>query len=383
MNPVQHFEHLHQALNPTLLSASANGAAHFKSSSKQSNSGGGLISASSWRIGEAIVQKQLKQHIRQQKQHIKETAEAKADDFKPNEAKSSGPKRSESTNNAQNNHSPYSNRTKRTECHLVQETPSNRAATGHSKAVNTQGKQQQQQQQHSNVKSVKSKSYQTSDLQNYIDNQKKKRSNDLKSEKEKQSREKEERKKKLEELYRKQRSQAVTVRNQTTPEPVVAYAPTLRSQRRVDNSKFKQIEDKSLERDSSKNKLNYEQDMSKVLLLNDNDKLVEKRKQQAASNKYEYNEESQSLEDDEGDDDDEDADDQELDQEKSERKDEENNSGSSATLTPSSSHIVAATTTTVAPAEMASGTRRVEYKHDRLYKHERSTNTRPSLLTRC
>ena len=148
MNPVQHFEHLHQALNPTLLSASANGAAHFKSSSKQSNSGGGLISASSWRIGEAIVQKQLKQHLRQQKQHIKETAEAKADDFKPNEAKSSGPKRSESTNNAQNNHSPYSNRTKRTECHLVQETPSNRAATGHSKAVNTQGKQQQQQQQH-------------------------------------------------------------------------------------------------------------------------------------------------------------------------------------------------------------------------------------------
>ena len=183
MNPVQHFEHLHQALNPTLLSASANGAAHFKSSSKQSNSGGGLISASSWRIGEAIVQKQLKQHLRQQKQHTKETAEAKADDFKPNEAKSSGPKRSESTNNAQNNHSPYSNRTKRTECHLVQETPSNRAATGHSKAVNTQGKQQQQQQQHSNVKSVKSKSYQTSDLQNYIDNQKKKRSNDLKSEK--------------------------------------------------------------------------------------------------------------------------------------------------------------------------------------------------------
>ena len=103
-------------------------------------------------------------------------------------------------------------------------------------------------------------------------------------------------------------------------------------------------------------------------LLNDNDKLFEKRKQQAASNKYEYNEESQSLEDDEGDDDDEDADDQELDQEESERKDEENNSGSSATLTPSSSHIVAATTTTVAPAEVASGTRRVEYKHDRLKK---------------
>ena len=213
--------------NPALLSASANAVSHLKLGESKKPSatgtpmGSGFISASSWRIGEAIVQKQLKQHLRQQKQTKDPNAEPKT----PDEPKLQ--KRSESAALA-SSHSPYSTRVKRTDCHLVSESK----PTSHLKHS----------QSTSQTKTAKGKAYEASDVQEYIKNQKKKRIYESKSEKEKQNREKEERKKKLEELYRKQRSQAV----RTTP-PAPEFPTNMRSRRsNPSGSKSKLEVDKAL-----------------------------------------------------------------------------------------------------------------------------------------
>lgn len=237
-----------------------------------------LISTSSWRAGEAIAKKQLKQHLAAQQEQLQQLQHGHPINTIEFELTSTTKK--EQTHQSrinENNHdtsdSPSrKSKPKRTECQLIGSAAA--AASSKSKSQNAQKTTST-----SPSSKNKNKPYDLKDVHKYMQTQKAKRITEVKSEKEKQKKENEERRRKLQELYEKQKKQAAL------------------------NNDIKRIvnpnEDQQLAKgmssnniDSAKSRLNpkpssyVEQDMSKVLmdkisyLLNDNDKLVDKQRQQ-------------------------------------------------------------------------------------------------------
>ncbi|CAF0778521.1 unnamed protein product [Brachionus calyciflorus] len=225
------------------------------------NKSTGIITTSSWRVGEAMAQKHVKQqHINEQEKNLI----AHPYQLQYNSRSTSAPV----------NQSPQSaKKIKRTECHLVQTQVPTSSKTSTKTITNNVSSPQ--------LNKNKQKPYDLNDIQKYIQSQKSKRLHETKSEKEKQKIQDEERKKKLQELYRKQRLQAIK-------------SAQINSSSKLNNSNEKHGSHNNSANNSTEkagsSKL-YEQDMSKMLmdrishLLNDNDKLVEKQRKQYLSEK--------------------------------------------------------------------------------------------------
>jgi hypothetical protein len=213
----------------------------------------GIITTSSWRIGEVIAQKQLKDfHMATQKIDNNTADLVKLSD-KENDSKPSQT-------------SQQTKKPKRIECHLV---------NTNNIPNNTSSKPQQNEHIEKSLltsnNSKSNKPYDLTDVHKYMQIQKTKRLYEIKNEKEKSKRDDEERKKKLQELYRKQRKQLLNNNNNTKP--------TGSSTTTVNNIFSLSIKNENNNTDKQSN----DQDMSKMLhdkiihLLNDNDKLVDKQ----------------------------------------------------------------------------------------------------------
>ena len=232
-----------------------------------------ISTASSWRAGEALVQKQLKQHLKQQlKQQtdqdlITANRRHQLNELSTKQKQQSQPKRSE-----------------------FHSMPIQAATTQQIKP-----KTSQQASASFNIKPTKniivptsSSSSKAYDLEHK--NQKIKRIYENKSDKERLKREDEERKRKLQEIYRKQRSSQLDTRKEVKASNSATTNPS------TSLTDSKQL---------ISNKFLYEQDMSKILLdkithlLNDNDKLVEKQRQQFSTNKRPYIDQHDLEDDDE------------------------------------------------------------------------------------
>jgi hypothetical protein len=235
-----------------------------------------LISTSSWRAGEAIAKKQLRQHLAAQQEQLQQLQHGHPINTIEFELTSTAKKdQTHQSRINENNHdtsdSPSrKSKPKRTECQLI----GSAAASSKSKSQNAQKTTST-----SPSSKNKNKPYDLKDVHKYMQTQKAKRITEVKSEKEKQKKENEERRRKLQELYEKQKKQAALnndIKRIVNPNE--------------DQQPAKGINSNNI--DSAKSRLNpksssyVEQDMSKVLmdkisyLLNDNDKLVDKQRQQ-------------------------------------------------------------------------------------------------------
>jgi hypothetical protein len=206
------------------------------------NNNNGIITASSWRAGEALVQKQLKVNT-----NISRTSNNKTIDL----------------NGSKHQHQL---KTKRTECHLVDTVPV--------KLVDDKLKKTDQHKSDYSLSKQhglsSTKPYDLEGVHKYMNEKKTKRLYETRSERERQKKEEEERKRKLQELYKKQRSQPQQQQQQHIPH----FSSTFK------NKSFASTPAQA-EASTTNAKILYERDMSKVLqdkiayLLNDNDKLVE------------------------------------------------------------------------------------------------------------
>lgn len=193
----------------------------------------GIITASSWRVGELLVQKQLKENL-------------------TNNASSQ-------INNTKNRSLINDNKqkSKRTECHLIDTIP-----------VKLEKKTIIKEKQ---TKQLNSKPYDLDGLHKYMIDKKTKRLYETKTEKEKQKKEDEERKRKLQELYKKQRIQNNLTNTNKRERP-----------NNENDSKF------LYEQDMSKilqDKITH--------LLNDNDKLVNRQRKQLENKQVNFIEEEE------------------------------------------------------------------------------------------
>lgn len=197
----------------------------------------GIITASSWRVGELLVQKQLKENLT-----------------------NNG---SSQINNTKNRSLINDNKqkSKRTDCHLIDTIP-----------VKLEKKTIIKEKQ---IKQLNSKPYDLDGLHKYMIDKKTKRLYETKTEKEKQKKEDEERKRKLQELYKKQRIQNNLTNTNKRERP-----------NNENDSKF------LYEQDMSKilqDKITH--------LLNDNDKLVNRQRKQLENKQFNYIEEEEENED--------------------------------------------------------------------------------------
>ena len=215
----------------------------------------GIITASSWRIGEVLAQKQLKDlHLTQKIDNTNTNDLIKLID-KENESKPS------------QSSSQQIKKPKRTECHLVN------TINNSSSSKPQQNEQIEKSLQSSSTNNKSNKPYDLSDVHKYMQLQKTKRLYEIKNEKEKSKRDDEERKKKLQELYRKQRKQLLNNNNINPTKQVGSSSTTINN---IFSLSIKN-ENNSIDKQSN------DQDMSKMLhdkivhLLNDNDKLVDKQ----------------------------------------------------------------------------------------------------------
>jgi hypothetical protein len=206
----------------------------------------GIITASSWRMGEVLAQKHLAvQKIDTNNDIIKH---------------------SDKENDSKQSQCQQAKKPKRTECHLI--------STNNNISNNNSIKQQHEyiEKSLSTSNNKSNKSYDLSDVHKYMQLQKTKRLYEIKNEKEKSKRDDEERKKKLQELYRKQRKQLLNNNNNPNAKPTGSSTTTVNN-----------IFSLPIKNENNSDKQSNDQDMSKMLhdkivhLLNDNDKLVDKQ----------------------------------------------------------------------------------------------------------
>ena len=266
----------------------------------------GIITTSSWRIGEAIAKKQLKQHFQQLQEN-------------DNRSKPS-PKNTNSNENSPiqtNANKRVKQQQKYTECQLISPNPTttktniqqqhqqpsskyNLNTNAHIPLTNVKSSAPPPPPSSTNKNNTNKSSY---DVQKYMQAQKSKRLHEIKSEKEKLTQKEEERKKRLQDLYQKQRRTTSASAGITTTATTVATAttPTSSSTMLANNIQYQRGNSsvpppnhqhlhtkisKSTNSGTDTQKVSnfYEQDMSKVLmdkisyLLNDNDKLVDRQR---------------------------------------------------------------------------------------------------------
>lgn len=221
----------------------------FSSSRELLNKPSCIITASSWRVGEALAQKQLKHH---QKTPLSSTVDLN-DQTSNRTSRSKSKKDLSISDQKSSSRSPRQTnlKLKKTEHFLVDDQIP---------VKDTNKNKQKTPNQPDKYKASKhTKSYDLEDVHKYMLDKKTKRLFATKSEKQKQKREEEERKRKLAELYQKQRLQNPTIKTSLVTS---------------------EIKKDLVQRSKS----TYEQDVSKELqdkinvLLQDNDKLVERKR---------------------------------------------------------------------------------------------------------
>jgi hypothetical protein len=316
---VQHHQHefanMHQPLSGSNSLANTYNVAS-SSGNKISVQPTSIITASSWRAGELIAQKHLKQldhasvatlsnEYQQHHQQSTKSATAPSNHVSSSHRSSSAPinpqpsSKQTSCSAAAASAQLASKKQKKTssiqDYHLVAPTASDR-----NKIVGVKVNSPQSASKQANSNKLSSnKPYDLTDLHQYMKNQKLKRLYEINSEKERQRLQEDERKRKLSELYQKQRQQAAlaaangnavsstspAVQQQQPPPPISSRTKQSTQAKPSGSNSNNNSNNNNSSGNSSNNKLQaHDQDISKVLmdrityLLSDNDKLVEKQR---------------------------------------------------------------------------------------------------------
>lgn len=281
---------------PLVPSASTSDMTHQKT----------LITTSSWRIGESLVQKQLKQQLLAASQptpaHVESSMPAKAES-----------KASPTTSKTHHHHSHQTKKTKTTtDCHLIPPPPAPPSSAKNPPTNRSSSRKIQSAASSSRVNNTASagKQYDPNEIQKFIEEQKKKRLKE--EEKQKKSNSGDEKKKILRTLYKRQQKTAAEqsgkvssmLLSSLSPQPTRPpgiHRSMSSNQKSAAVGQHKMISagdlhhhqniipnDKQQQQSSNSN----EQDISKFLLdkianlLDDNDKLVERQRKTAKLNQH-------------------------------------------------------------------------------------------------